>query len=183
MQRVAEPTDEKIMHRVKDGQLSELATLFERYHIPLYNFFLRLTTDKNTSEDLTQTLFYRILRFRHTFNAVNGSFKPWMYQMARNIHADYCKQKMRISEVVKSADSDIEDVPLEEEGVEEQDFEKLKAALMELGPIDRELIVLSRYEGLKYAEIAQMKNMSLSAVKVQIHRAMKELRILYFKQL
>jgi len=48
--------------------------------------------------------------------------------------------------------------------------------------VDRELIVLSRYEGLKYAEIAKMKGMGISAVKVQVHRALKELRILYFKQ-
>ena len=182
MQTVAELTDEKIMQRVKDGQLSELTTLFDRYHVPLYNFFLRLTTDRNASEDLTQNLFYRILRFRHTFNAASGSFKPWMYQMARNIHADHCKQAMRISEVVIHTDDSAAEVPMSTEGYEEQDFEKLKVALSALGPVDRELIVLSRYEGLKYADIARIKNMSLSAVKVQIHRAMKELRMLYFKQ-
>ena len=170
------------MQRVKDGQLSELTVLFNRYHVPLYNFFLKLTADKSTSEDLTQNLFYRILRFRHTFNTGNGSFKPWMYQMARNIHADYCKQKIRISEVLKQAEDDTADVPLTAEGFEEQDYERLKTAFAALGPVDRELLVLSRYEGLKYAEIAQIKNMSLSAIKVQIHRAMKELRMLYFKQ-
>lgn len=170
------------MQTVKDGQLSELTVLFERYHVPLYNFFLKLTTDRTASEDLTQNLFYRILRFRHTFKSSDGSFKAWMYQMARNLHADYCKQKMRINEVVKSSDSDTADVPLTNEGFEEQDYERLKVALAALGPVDRELLVLSRYEGLKYAEIAKIKNMSLSAIKVQIHRAMKELRILYFKQ-
>jgi RNA polymerase sigma factor (sigma-70 family) len=182
LQTVVELTDEKIMQRVKDGQLSELTTLFERYHVPLYNFFLKLTTDRNASEDLTQTLFYRILRFRHTFNGASGNFRPWMYQMARNIHADYCKQKIRISEIVANTDNEAADIPLSEEGFEEHDYEKLKAAMAALGPVDRELLVLSRYEGLKYAEIAEMKNMSLSAIKVQIHRAMKALRVHYFKQ-
>lgn len=177
-----ELTDEKIMCQVKDGQLSELTELFERYHVPLYNFFLKLTTDNNASEDLTQTLFYRILRFRHTFNAAGGNFRPWMYGMARNLHADYCKQKMRISEVVKNVSDYVDDTPQPEEGFKEHDFEKLKVALSRLGPVDRELIVMSRYEGLKYAEIARIKNMSLGAIKVQIHRAMKELRLHYFKQ-
>ena len=59
---------------------------------------------------------------------------------------------------------------------------KLKKALAGLGAVDREVIVLSRYEGLKYADIAKMKGMTLSAVKVQAHRALKELRKLYFKQ-
>lgn len=175
-------TDEKIMEKVKDGQLSELTGLFERYHMPLYNFFLKLTLDKYTSEDLTQNLFYRIIRYRHTFNGGHGTFKSWMYQMARNLHADHCKQKQRITEVVKNAGNFPDDVVGQEDGYREHDFERLKLALSGLGPVDRELIVLSRYEGLKYAEIAKMKNMSLGSIKVQVHRALKELRILYFKQ-
>ena len=172
------------MQRVKDGQLSELTELFERYNVALYNFFLKLTMETATSEDLTQNLFYRVIRYRHTFDAGNGSFKSWVYQMARNLHADHFKQKQRITEIVKNAGNFPEDVPERQEtGYDEHDFEKLKMALSGLGPVDRELIVLSRYEGLKYAEIAKMKNVSLGSIKVQVHRALKELRTLYFKQL
>lgn len=170
------------MYQVKDGQLSELTELFGRYHVAVYNFFLKLTMDKEASEDLTQNLFCRIIRYRHTFNPGNGSFKSWMYQIARNLHADYCRQKQRIAEVVKQGHGETDDMPEEQEGFNEQDFEKLKVALSALGPVDRELIVMSRFEELKYAEIAKLKNMSLSSVKVQIHRALKQLRILYFKQ-
>ena len=170
------------MYQVKDGQLPELRQLFNRYNIPVYNFFLRLTADAGSSEDLTQNLFYRIIRYRHTFNAGNGSFRSWMYQMARNLHADHCRQQLRMAEMIRSVHDYPEDVAEKQEGFIEHDFELLKKALSGLGPVDRELIVLSRYEGLKYAEIARMKGMSLSAVKVQIHRALKELRILYFKQ-
>jgi len=181
---VGQLTDEKIMQRVKDGQLSELTELFERYNVALYNFFLKLTMETATSEDLTQNLFYRVIRYRHTFDAGNGSFKSWVYQMARNLHADHFKQKQRITEIVKNAGNFPEDVPeRQESGYDEHDFEKLKMALSGLGPVDRELIVLSRYEGLKYAEIAKMKNVSLGSIKVQVHRALKELRTLYFKQL
>src|SRR4249920_2005563 len=170
------------MYKVKDGQLAALTELFDRYSVPIYNFFLRLTMDTNTSEDLTQNLFYRIIRYRHTFNANTGTFKSWMYQMARNLHADHCRQKLRIAEMIRTVHEYPEDVAEKQEGFKEHDFEKLKNALAGLGPVDRELIVLSRYEGLKYAEIAKMKNMSLSAIKVQVHRALKELRELYFKQ-
>ncbi len=174
-------TDEKIMYKVKDGQLPELSELFARYNVPVYNFFLKLSMDTGTSEDLTQNLFYRIIRYRHTFNGGNGTFKSWIYQMARNLHADHCRQKQRIAEVVQKAES-YEDVADKEEGFKENDFEKLKHALSGLGAIDRELIVLSRFEGLKYAEIAKMKNMSVGSIKVQIHRALKQLRLLYFQQ-
>ena len=170
------------MYRVKDGQLPELTQLFDRYSTAVYNFFLKLTMDAVASEDLTQNLFYRIIRYRHSFNAGTGSFRSWMYQMARNLHADHCREKQRLAAVIATVHNFPEDVAEKQEGFKEQDFEKLKKALAGLGPVDRELIVLSRYEGLKYAEIAKMKNMSLSSIKVQIHRALKELRILYFKQ-
>lgn len=179
---MVELTDEKIMFKVKNGELAELTQLFDRYNMPVYNFFLRLTTDIDTSEDLTQSLFYRILRYRNSFNAGNGSFKSWIYQMARNLHADHCKEKIRFRGVIKNVDDYPENVSEKTEGFKEQDFEQLKKAMAGLGPVDRELIVLSLYENLKYAEIAKLKNLSLSAVKVQIHRALKELRILYFKQ-
>jgi RNA polymerase sigma-70 factor (ECF subfamily) len=178
---VEQLTDEKIMYRVKNGELAELNELFNRYSVPIYNFFVKLTMDASTSEDLTQNLFYRIIRYRHTFNGGAGSFRSWMYQMARNLHADHCRQKQRIAEVITNAPeyTDVED---KEDGYKEHEYERLKAALSHLGAVDRELIVLSRFEGLKYAEIAKMKNMSLSSIKVQIHRALKELRQLYFKQ-
>lgn len=174
-------TDEKIMTLVKDGQLSELTVLFERYQLPLYNFFLKLTLDKNSSEDLTQNLFYRLIRYRRTFNPGNGSFKSWIYQVARNLHADYCKQAQRLTAITNNT-TEYPDVAAQEAGFREQDYEKLDTALAGLGPVDRELIVMSRFEGLKYAEIAKMKDISLAAVKVQAHRALKQLRILYFKQ-
>lgn len=177
-----ELTDEKVMYLVKSGELSELRKLFDRYHISIYNFFLRLTANTETSEDLTQSLFYRLIRYRHSYKEENGSVRTWMYQIARNIHVDYCKEASRLSKVIKNVDNYTEEVAEKTVGYDQQDFEQLKKAMNELKPADRELIVLSRYEGFKYAEIARMKNLSLSAVKVQIHRALKKLKVLYFKQ-
>ena len=71
-------TDEKIMLRVKDGQLADLAELFERYHARMFNFFLKLSFDHFASEDMVQTLFYRLIKYRHTFKPGDGTFKPWI---------------------------------------------------------------------------------------------------------
>lgn len=170
------------MSNVKEGQLSDLGELFERYHVLLYNFFLKLTGDRNASEDLTQNLFYRVLRYKHTFNVNQGSFKSWLYQMARNQHADHYKKEKKAAEILKHSDESVESIAIKESAYPEDDYEKLRTALGGLGPVDRELIVLSRFEGLKYAEIAKMKDISVGSIKVQIHRAIKELRNLYFKQ-
>ena len=170
------------MSNVKGGHLSDLSKLFDRYHIALFNFFLKLTADKQKSEDLTQNLFYRVIRYRESYHIDKGTFKSWIYQMARNIHLDYCKQEKRIANVVKDTFHHNDQIPVQEEGFVEKDFEQLREALGKLGPVDRELILLSRFEGLKYEEISKMKNMSVGSIKVQIHRAIKELKNLYFKQ-
>lgn len=170
------------MLSVKGGQLSDLSELFDRYHVALYNFFLKLTGDKAKSEDLTQNLFYRVIRYRESYNTHKGSFKSWLYQMARNIHLDFCKQQKRISDIVKDAHYLPEEAAVKDEGYVEKDYEQLQLAISRLGPVDRELILLSRFEGLKYEEISRMKNMTVGAIKVQIHRAIRELKTIYFKQ-
>jgi RNA polymerase sigma-70 factor (ECF subfamily) len=179
---VAELTDEKIMLRVRDGNLSELSELFERYHVRLYNFFLKLTYDRPVSEDLTQNLFYRVIKYSHTYDQGSGTFKTWIYRMARNAHADYYKQQQKTAMQFKQVDEEHrENIPANEGTYNEDHFEKLEKALLQLQPDQREIIVLSRYQGLRYTEISKIKDISVPAIKVQVHRAMKQLKALYFK--
>lgn len=171
------------MEKVKNGQLSGLSCLFGRYGALLYNFFLKLTGDRAVSEDLVQTVFYRILRFRHTFQPKEGAFRSWMYSTARNVHADHCRQKTKMSLIMFGSPADKEEPELPAGDYDEEQYRQLQEALSRLGAVDRELIVLSRYEGLKYADIAKMKNTTPGAIKVQVHRAMKQLRLLYFNKI
>ena len=179
---MADLSDEKIMGMVKDGYLSELTALFDRYHVKLYNFFLRLTADKAASEDLTQNLFYRIIKYRHTFDAMGGNFRSWAYQMARNVHVDHYRQQRKMTDQFKHVQDDHYNIAGHEEAFRENDFDRLNRALQELRPDMREILVLSRFEGLKYEEISRITDTSVSAIKVQVHRAIKHLRVIYFKQ-
>jgi RNA polymerase sigma factor (sigma-70 family) len=191
---VPELSDEKVMLLVKEGQLSELTELFERYHVPLYNFFLRLTTDEALSEDLTHDLFYRVLRYRQSFEPASGGFRSWVYRMARNVHADHFRQEQRVPGGMKGTqpfpdggggDQDnatgINRAAGEEAPYSEDQFERLDAAMAKLRPDQREILVLSRYQGLKYDEISKIKDLSVPAIKVQVYRALQQLRAFYFK--
>lgn len=175
-----EASDEIIMNKVRDGHLAELSELFERYHVRMYNFMLKLTMDRTVSQDLTQSLFYRIIKYRSTFDD-KYSFKSWIFQLARNIHADYCrKQKQQTDRYVhvEKYDSNLAD---EAGNFNEEDYENLDRALSKLNPEQKEILVLSRFQGLKYSEISAINNESVASIKVQVHRAIKQLRSIYFK--
>lgn len=173
-------SDELIMQRVKDGNLHELSVLFERYHVRMFNFFLKLTFNRELSQDLTQNLFYRIIKYRLSFRD-DLSFKSWIYQMARNLHYDFCKEQQKQSGRLTSLEKHTEVFPEQEENFTEDDFDRLDTALLQLGSDQREILILSRYQGLKYEEISKITGTSVGSIKVQVHRAIKQLRALYFK--
>lgn len=174
--------DEIIMQHVKEGNLSEMSVLFERYHLRLYNFFLKLTMKRDNSQDLTQNLFYRMIKYKHTYNN-EYSVKSWIYQMARNLHADYCKEQKKSEAIFFKTETIPSDVTDGNIGYHEDDYARLDEAFSSLSDTQKELIVLSRYQGLKYEEISIILNQSVPAIKVAMHRAIKQLRGVYFKQI
>jgi RNA polymerase sigma factor (sigma-70 family) len=178
---VADQTDEIIMQHVKEGNLSEMSELFERYHLRLYNFFIRLGINKDMSQDMTQNLFYRMIKHRHTYN--NGSVKSWIFQIARNLHIDYRRQQIRSKEILLITDNYPNDVVDSEEGYTSEEYERLEHALRSLTDEQREIIVLSRYQGFKYEEISAVTHQSVAAIKTIMHRTIKQLRGIYFKQI
>jgi len=168
---------------VKEGHLSELGALFDRYQVPLYNFFLRLTMDKAASEDLTQNLFYRVIRYRQSFEPKQGTFRSWVYRMARNVHFDHCKQEQKAPGRLTDPEEAGERLADGLTSYTEDQYQRLDEALGKLSHEQREILVLSRYQGLKYEEISRIKDISVAAIKVQVYRALKQLRVHYFKQL
>lgn len=179
---MAEPEDEIVMQNVKDGNLEEMTVLFERYNVRLYNFFLKLTRNTLISQDLTQNLFYRMIRYKNSYNN-EYSVKAWMYKMARNLHIDYCKEEKRSGELFLNNDNYPSDIIDEDEGFPEDDYVRLERSIAKLSSSQREIIILSRYQGLKYEEISHIINQSVPAIKIAMHRAMKQLRGIYFKQI
>src|SRR6202000_2533051 len=87
-------SDNALMLKVKSGDLDKMALLFQRYHRPLYGFLFHMTGQREPSEDMVQTVFYRMLKSRHTFTG-EGEFKTWMYHIARNGLIDHYKKVSR----------------------------------------------------------------------------------------
>ncbi|WP_250630771.1 RNA polymerase sigma factor [Rhodoflexus caldus] len=174
-------TDEEIMLAVSRGSPEQASELFERYHVKLFNFFLRLAGDRETAQDLTQNVFVRLIRYRSSYQE-GRPFRAWVYQIARNVWQNHWKASAIGRTVpLKPAHAPPAEHTPESRAMQTEQLQHLQKALDMLPPEQRELLVMSRYQELKYDEIGQLMGLSLSAVKVKIHRAIHRLREIYFK--
>ncbi len=175
--------DHELMIAVRAGEIRQLGELFERYHRRLYGFFVRLTNQPSVSEDLVQIVFYRILKYRHTYRD-EGKFTAWIYHVARKVAADHFRKHAATPVPTDPADlleqPDPTPLPSEQASATE-DVVLLRTALARLPLEQRELLVLSRLQHLEHKEIARLLDCTVGAVKVRAHRALKELREVYFK--
>jgi RNA polymerase sigma-70 factor, ECF subfamily len=167
--------DEDLMLQVRDGQAEMLGVLFDRYQAPLFNFYAKMTQDRTVSEDLVQDVFLRILRYRQTYRP-GTPFRAWMYQIARNARLDHVRKLKPESPLVaepqalaKPSDS----------AQQQQETALLQRALMQLPEDKREILILSRFQQLKYEEIATLLGCEVGAVKVRVYRALQQLRDIF----
>ncbi|HEY4301417.1 MAG TPA: RNA polymerase sigma factor [Candidatus Didemnitutus sp.] len=171
------------MIAVRAGEVARLGELFERYHRRLYAFFVRLTNQPSASEDLVQVVFYRILKYRHTYRD-EGKFSAWIYHLARKVTADHFRKHASTPQaadpVTLQAHPDQGPSP-DDQASSSDDLALLRQALARLPLEHREVLILSRLQKVEHREIAQLMECSVGAVKVRVHRALKELREVYFK--
>lgn len=174
-------TDEMIMEAVKNGDLQQASLLFERYNKRIYNFLARMTTDRALAEDLTQNVFLRIIKYRSSYRE-GLRFQSWIYQVARNIFSDhYQMHKNRFSDFIQ-VEKISEHIPESEENQDREAQEKLLTRSMAmLSEEQRELLVLTRFQHMKYEEVAVIMDTTVANIKVKVHRAIAKLREHYFE--
>jgi RNA polymerase sigma factor (sigma-70 family) len=180
-------SDNTLMLKVKAGDLDKLGQLFERYKKPLYGFFYGLTRLQELSEDLVQNTFFRILKYRHLFReqaeSNGGEFRAWMFHIARNVHYDHHRKKRIVGDDLMHWQDRVGHSENKATEIQQTEELQLLAVALEKLPVEkREVILLSKYEDLKYSEIGEVMGCSEGAVKVKVFRALQELKAIY-KQL
>jgi RNA polymerase sigma factor (sigma-70 family) len=176
--------DNAVMAEVSGGKVARLAVLFERYHRPLFRYFVSMNGNRELSEDLVQDVFFRMLRYRTSYDPAQ-SFTAWMYQIARNAGVDQARKRRadvvdidmfteQRAELVSSAPGP------EESASRVQNLALLRRALDQLPDDKREILVLSRFQGMKYEDIAEVLGCEVGTVKVRVYRAIRALEQIYF---
>jgi len=170
------PGDEAVMLRIRAGETRELAELFERHNRQVYGFFYRMTGNREMSEDLVQEVFLRILRYRETYQP-KTSFSAWMYGIARNALIDTMRKRRPEAGFDDSSGPEIvaREQAIDDRLRSQQEIEMVRRALASLPADKREVLVLARYQDLKYDEIGRILGCEPNAVKQRVFRAVKAL--------
>ena len=170
---VDDRSDEMLMTAVGEGDLAQLTPLFERHARRLFGFLRGLSGSPSAGEDLVQETFLRVLRHRRSYHA-GRPFLPWLLGIARNAararHGE--RSRMPAAELPELVDA----TSPEQRHLELERGERLSRALSELPVRDREILLLSYFDGLRYRQIATIVGARPGTVKVRAHRARQALR-------
>jgi RNA polymerase sigma-70 factor (ECF subfamily) len=159
------------------GDITAFEMLFRTYYQPLCNYAYTFLQDKEDAEEIVQSTFLLVWEKRETL-AIRTSVRPYLYAMVRNaclniIKHEKIKQKY-VGEEMALADRSHDSV---DNSVASNELEyRIKVAMEELPEQCRMVFKLSRFEELKYAEIADQLNISIKTVENHMGKALKIMR-------
>lgn len=171
-------SDQELMRIVQAGDLSPASEIYDRYSGRIYNFALRFLKNSEAAEDATQEVFVKMIRHASQFQG-DAKLSTWLFSITANWCRDFLRKADNKS---KESDDVLVTLPapadqLPDRHLEQRENEvRIQRALKALTPEQREAILLSRYQGLSYAEIAQISGCSEGAVKTRVFRAMETLK-------
>ena len=170
--------DQELMRIVQSGDYSPASEIYDRYSGRIYNFAFRFLKNAEAAEDATQEVFVKMLKHANQFHG-DAKLSTWLFSITANWCRDYLRKADNKS---KESDDVLVTLPAPAElspdrSLEQrEDAARVRRALQALTPEQREAILLSRYQGLSYAEIAQIAGCSEGAVKTRVFRAMETLK-------
>ncbi|MCB0669059.1 MAG: RNA polymerase sigma factor [Saprospiraceae bacterium] len=167
-------TDENLMLLVTEGDIEKLGLLFNRYKDRVYDYFFRMTRDEFLSGDLLQMVFEKVLKGKHTYRR-EYPFVGWIFRIAKNVLMDHYRNEKKSMEIKEEIIAD---------QVQQNDSwqkSEIELALEQMEEKYREVLILTRYEELKYKEVAAIIGVSETGVKTRVHRAIKQLKENYLK--
>lgn len=171
-------SDQELMRIVQGGDYSPASEIYDRYSARIYNFAFRFLKNAEAAEDATQEVFVKMLRHASQFHG-DAKLSTWLFSITANWCRDYLR---KADNKAKEAEDVLVTLPASGELSPERNLERrenevrVQRALQTLTHEQREAILLSRYQGLSYAEIAQIAGCSEGAVKTRVFRAMETLK-------
>jgi RNA polymerase sigma-70 factor (ECF subfamily) len=192
-QTVENMADEDLMKLCQEGDEGAFGVLFQRYEGQALSFIHRLIGDQSRTEALGQEAFLRIFKDAKSYQYPR-SFTTWFYTIVRNLCKNELRWRSRHPTVSIEENVDHSDRGNSEHGARIGDFlqsegvdplsglvgremtQRLEHALRQLPDLEREILILNRFQGLKYREISEVVGVPISTVRARIYAALERLR-------
>lgn len=169
-------SDDLLMERYAAGDARAFEALYARWESPLFGFVLRMTGDPEAAVDAFQEVWLRVVEARGAYRG-EGRFRSWLFTVARRVCVDRDRkgsprERREGGQPGERPDSGRSARP-DEALVRAEEIGRL---LGSLPSGQREALLLSKYHGFTYGEIAEMTGTTEAAVKQKVYRALRSLR-------
>lgn len=179
-EELIEPTDEQLLGRVRGGDSGALGLLYVRYSPQVYELALHFSGNEEEAEDISHNVFCRFWE-RHDQIADISSLKAYLFKMTRNeiltlfrhrqVERNYLRQK------IEQDPSPVSDDNVRITAIEL--LQMINLAIDRMPDLRRRIFMMSRYDEMTYAEIAESLDISPRTVQYHIGKALAELRNLF----
>ena len=176
-------TDADLISRYLNGSEFSLEQLVNRHQLQVFNFINSKINDRDTSEDLFQDTFIKVIRTlkNGTYNE-EGKFLPWVMRIAHNLVIDHFRKSNRIPTIGNKDDFDIfkfiSDTSPNAENtlIQEQVLKDLQNLIQELPEDQKEVLIMRFYRDMSFKEIAENTNVSINTALGRMRYAIINLR-------
>jgi len=162
-----------LMLAIRGGSAAAFQELYEAYQKPLANFLYRMCWNRALVDDLVQEVFLRVWRSREQYEPT-AKVSTYLFRIASNLWINHAEKKRETA--LGDADRPAGGAP--EEPLERSEAQQaVKRAVDALPEGERLCLVLSEYNGLKYAEISEVLGIPVGTVKSRIFSAVQRLKV------
>ncbi|MBA2664266.1 MAG: sigma-70 family RNA polymerase sigma factor [Bradymonadaceae bacterium] len=176
-----EITDQRLLLAICGGDKQALAILYDRYAPLLMAVGVRLTRDETETEDIVHDVFIEVWKRAHTYEAARGTVRTWLVLRMRSRTVDCLRRKIKRALAAPVQDTDdpnhFDHVLLRGANPAAHAHEnEIRNTVLELPTHDREVLLLSYFQGLSVNEIAESIDIPAGTVKSRLSSARKKLR-------
>lgn len=173
--------ESEVIHQILNGKKDMYRTLVNRYSPMVFSIVRRFEKDDDEAEELAQQIFVKAYEKLDSFD-MKSKFSTWLYSLAANHCRDYVKNIRRANKRFSEMEPDYLDQTMIDEETPYLNLEvsewkhRLMNAMNTLKEEYSEPFLMKYRDGMSYEAISERMDVSVSALKVRVHRARKELK-------
>jgi RNA polymerase sigma-70 factor, ECF subfamily len=172
---VMQPNDEQLVQQARQTP-SQFALLYDRHVTSVYRYLLARVGNLQDAEDLTSQTFLDALENLNRYRG-SGDFRAWLFRIARNKSIDHYRKHKRDVSLMEDADFVDNDIQTPDDAAEQSiTTASVIRQLKNLSPDRAEVISLRLFAGLETKEIAVTLNKPETAVRMLLHRGIRDLQ-------